>query len=70
MKILYMKNKKILIYKDILLRHNNNVIAAKKDKVYNNEDIIVRVPAKPSSAQFASISSRATHTAVYNLTIS
>ena len=47
-----MKNKKILIYKDILLRHNNNVVAAKKEKVYN-EDIIVRVPAKPSSAQFA-----------------
>jgi len=67
---LYVKNKKILIYKDILLRHNNNVIAAKKEKVYNNEDIIVRVPAKPSSAQFASISSRSTHTAVYNLTIS
>jgi hypothetical protein len=32
-----MKNKKILIYKDILLRHNNNVVAAKKEKVYNNE---------------------------------
>ncbi|MGB7953075.1 MAG: hypothetical protein WCF23_03770 [Candidatus Nitrosopolaris sp.] len=32
-----MKNKKILIYKDILLRHNNNVVAAKKKKVYNNE---------------------------------
>ena len=47
-----MKNKKILIYKDILLRHNNNVVAAKKEKVYN-EGIIVRVPAKPSSAQFA-----------------
>ena len=53
MKILYMKNKKILFYKDILLRHNNNVVAAKKEKVYNNEDIIVRVPAKTSSAQFA-----------------
>jgi hypothetical protein len=32
-----MKNNKILIYKDILLRHNNNVVAAKKEKVYNNE---------------------------------
>jgi hypothetical protein len=42
-----MKNNKILIYKDILLRHNNDVVAAKKEKVYNNEDTIVRVPAKP-----------------------
>ena len=47
-----MKNKKILIYKDILLRHNNNVVAAKKEKVYN-EGIISRVPAKPSSVHLA-----------------
>ena len=43
-----MKNKKILIYKDILLRHNYNVVAAKKGTRHNSQSA-----GKTSSAQFA-----------------
>ncbi|PWU80594.1 MAG: hypothetical protein DLM72_11425 [Candidatus Nitrosopolaris wilkensis] len=38
--------------KDILLDHNNNIAATQKEKVYNNNEIIVSVPAKRSSVQF------------------
>jgi hypothetical protein len=34
--------------KDILLR-NNNITATQKEKVYNNQELIVSVPAKPSN---------------------
>jgi len=34
--------------KDILLR-NDNIAATQKEKVYNNQELIVSVPAKPSS---------------------
>ena len=37
--------------KDILLHNNNNIAATQKEKVYNNNDIIVSVPAKRSSVQ-------------------